>query len=378
MQDKPTRGDRLQRVPVPGHPGIYTRGGSYAVAFRERGRLRTRQFRTLSEARRFTGRAASGETRPDSREAFNRYAERWLASYRGRTAKGLTAGTRESYCDAIKRLAVPFFGTVRLEHIDAPLLGDYIAHLTKKRMAPATVRRYFAVMRALLATAVAEGLLAHNPATGVRVIVRDRRPAVPARLTPEQTQALLAAMPAAHRDLAWVLAATGLRISEALGARWGDLGTAPGGGPVLRVVRESTKTDAGARLIPLTPDTARMLTRRRSEARYAADGDPIFPSDAGTPMDARSYRKRVFNPARKAAGVPWATPHKLRHGLASLMAERGYSAAQIAAQLGHADGGALALRVYVHPSLHAAPDVGDVLAEGGNVGGNTPAESGRI
>ena len=65
----------------------------------------------------------------------------------------------------------------------------------------------------------------------------------------------------------------------------------------------------------------------------------------------------VFNPARDAAGVPWATPHKLRHGLASLMAERGYSPAQIAAQLGHADGGALALRVYVHPALHEAPGV---------------------
>jgi integrase len=95
-------------------------------------------------------------------------------------------------------------------------------------------------------------------------------------------------------------------------------------------------------------------------------------------MDAHGYRKRVFNPARKAAGVPWATPHKLRHGLASLMAERGYSAAQIAAQLGHADGGALALRVYVHPALHAAPDVSDVLADARNGRGNTPVESGRI
>src|SRR5262249_8290326 len=118
--------------------------------------------------------------------------------------------------------------------------------------------------------------------------------------------------------------------------------------------------------------------RRRGAARYAADGDPIFPSDAGTPMDVRSYRKRVFNPAREAAGLPWATPHKLRYGLASLMAERGYSAAQIAAQLGHAGGGASALRVYVQPALHAAPDVRELLAEGGNAGGNTPAESGRI
>ena len=34
--------------------------------------------------------------------------------------------------------------------------------------------------------------------------------------------------------------------------------------------------------------------------------------------------------------------------MASLMANQGYSAAQIAAQLGHADGGVLALRTYIH------------------------------
>jgi integrase len=212
----------------------------------------------------------------------------------------------------------------------------------------------------------------------VRVIVKDKRTAKPKRLTPEQTQALLSHMPVSHAELAYFLAATGVRISEALGARWEHLGTAESGRPILRIPRDTTKTDAGERIVPLTPETARMLTRRRATARYSAEGDPIFPSDMGTPMDDHNYRKRVFNPARKAAGVPWATPHKLRHGLASLMAERGYSPAQIAAQLGHADGGALALRVYVHPALHEAPEFVDTLLSGGNAGGNTQAESDRI
>jgi integrase len=188
-------------------------------------------------------------------------------------------------------------------------------------------------------------------------------------------------MPTGHAELAYFLAATGVRISEALGARWEHLSTAPSGRPVLNIPRDSTKTDAGARIIPLTPETARMLTRRRAEAKFSAEGEPIFPSDAGSPMDDHNYRKRVFNPARTAAGVPWATPHKLRHGLASLMAERGYSPAQIAAQLGHADGGALALRVYVHPALHEAPEFVDGLlsgGNGGNAGGNTGPQSDGI
>ena len=55
--------------------------------------------------------------------------------------------------------------------------------------------------------------------------------------------------------------------------------------------------------------------------------------------------------------------------------------AQIAAHLGHADGGALALKVYVHPALHEAPEFVDGLLSGGNgdnPGGNTSPESERI
>jgi integrase len=47
------------------------------------------------------------------------------------------------------------------------------------------------------------------------------------------------------------------------------------------------------------------------------------------------------------AGLPRATPRQLCHGLASMMAEQGFSAAEIAAQLGHADRGVTALRSYV-------------------------------
>ncbi|MGZ4320608.1 MAG: tyrosine-type recombinase/integrase [Solirubrobacteraceae bacterium] len=70
--------------------------------------------------------------------------------------------------------------------------------------------------------------------------------------------------------------------------------------------------------------------------------------EGGTPIESHNWRQRVFNPAAERAGVPWATPHKLRHGLASLMANQGHSAARIAAHLGHADGGVLALRTYIH------------------------------
>ena len=41
--------------------------------------------------------------------------------------------------------------------------------------------------------------------------------------------------------------------------------------------------------------------------------------------------------------------HTLRHSAASFLAAARVPASDIAVQLGHADGGALALKVYVHP-----------------------------
>jgi integrase len=93
---------------------------------------------------------------------------------------------------------------------------------------------------------------------------------------------------------------------------------------VLRI--PDSKTDAGVRSVPLAPEFNRRLLRRRAAAGWATDADPIFTSWTGTPLDARNWRREVGRPAVEAADVV-ATPHTLRHSLASLLFERGHTAA---------------------------------------------------
>lgn len=329
------------------HAGIYRKGDRYQVRYRHDGRQVAKSFRTLSEARRFKSKADAGDAQPTSSRSFKAYADEWLETYTGRTAKGVADSTRASYADALERFAKPFFGTRGLDRIDPPTVKLFISHLAERGLAPASARRVFAPVRALFATAYEDGLTSSNPAAGVRVIVADLRPKTPKWLTPDQTKTLLAEIPVDHADLVYLLAATGLRISEALNLRWGDL-TLIDGRPHLTVTK--SKTAAGERTIPLSPDTARRLTKRRATAD-ASDGELMFPTVTGTALDPRNFRRRVFAPAAERASVPWATPHKLRHGMASLMAAQGLSAAQIAAHLGHADGGVLALRTYIHADL---------------------------
>lgn len=333
------------RVPVPNNPGIYKKGAAYQVRWRHNGRESSKSFRTLTLAKQFKKKVDAGETQPTSREPFNAYALRWVETYTGRTAKGVSDSTRASYRDTVERQAIPFFGTTSLDRINPPRLREYIAHLASQGLAPGSVTRAFAPIRAMFATAYEDGMLRSNPASGVRVVVKDTRPKTPKWLTAAQTKRLIAETPASQADLVYFLAATGCRIGEALNAHWADLGHDEHG--VILTITKS-KTDAGLRTIPLSPDTAQRLTKRRATSCFASEGDLIFPSVDGSAIDQHNWRQRVFKPAAERAGVPWATPHKLRHGNASLLAREGYTPSQIATHLGHADGGVLALKTYIH------------------------------
>jgi integrase len=296
--------DGRRKVSVANHPGIFRKGGRYLVTWRHNGRQRARSFRKLSKATRFKGQTVAGDTRPTSREPFRRYATRWLDSYGGRTSRGLSDSTRAHYRDAMMRFALPYFGTARMDEIDPPMIRDFIGHLAAQGLAPASVRRYLAPVRALLATAYEDGIIRSNPAAGVRAVVGDQRVRQRRRLTPDQTRLLLAEMPPEHADLAYLLAATGLRISEALAMRWADLGQDSLSRPVLVIPK--SKTPSGERVIPLSPQTVHRLVRCRAESRFPADSDPVFPTDVGSPIDSHNYRRRVFRPAAERAGVPWA------------------------------------------------------------------------
>jgi integrase len=390
-----------QWIPVPKNPGIYIKGNRHVVIYRVKGKRRSKSFRSLTEARDFKAKAHLGDVAAhSSRTLLTAYAATWLDSYSGRTTNGLRDSTRDSYKDALDRIIIPFYQrempSLKLAELAPSDLRALISHLASEGYAPSSIRRTFAPMRALVNTAFEDGLIARNPTHGLRVIIpnsvasnggkaaaikrKSKHGGKPKpKLTAEQTKRLLSEIPAEHADLVFLLASTGVRISEALSLRWRDFVVASdsatdrdpvaaansgddaldGGASPMLVITES-KTAAGVRSLALSPETARRLTRRRSMVEHSADSDPIFASMVGSKIEAHNFRQRVFKPAAERAGIEWATPHSLRHGLATLMASHGYNAAQIASQLGHADGGVLALRTYVKTPVVSAPDFIDL------------------
>lgn len=378
--------ERLVRTSV---PGVYRRGNRYVVVFRDpQGRQRKRSARTLAEARALKAELQAdvkrGEYRALSRVTFGEYAREWVASYQGRTSRGIRPETRASYRDHLEREAIPFFGRMPLAAIEPRDVKRFAASLAARGLAPTSVRRIVAPVRALLATAFEEGVIRANPAAGVRLA----QPAEPSdegerakALTEEELRALLAELPDEWRLFFRFLAYTGLRISEAVALTWGDIDFAKRRVHVRRRRSQGRldvpKSRYGRRAVPLSKGLARALAQARGLAPNEA---PVFPSAAGGYIEPSNLMRRVLKPAARRAGVPWVGFHTFRHTCASILFRHGLNAKQVQAWLGH-HSPAFTLATYVHLLPDDLPSADFLDALGDGQGGNTWAteapESGR-
>jgi integrase len=194
------------------HAGIYKRGGRYVVVWWHKGRQHKAAYKTLAEAREAKGQRDSGELQASSRADFEEYAREWLESYGGRTARGVGARTVKTYRSALLSRAVPFFRGYKLSQVEPRDVRRYIAALEAEELAPSTVRRELAPLRALFATALEDGAVRVNPTAGVRVSGRRHESGEEERakaLTRPELAAFLEAVPGEWRLFFELLAQTG-------------------------------------------------------------------------------------------------------------------------------------------------------------------------
>jgi integrase len=354
-------------------PGVFRRGSRYAVIYRDaEGRQRQESARTYDDARRLRARRAAsvddGTYQAQTRERFADYARAWVERYQGNGRRGFTEDTRNDYRRDLERYANPCLGRLRLEQITPRHIAEFVAWLCDERqqdrlLADATVRRILAPVRSCLRSAMREGLIRSNPTHGAALPVRDEHKRIvdgtddigddhDARvLTSAQLSTLLLVIPSRHRLLIELLAATGMRISEALALRWGDLGL-DGELPVVRVRRayvrghfKAPKSKYGRRTVPIGFELVRSLRRARPSS--ADERGLVFATERGAPLHASNLLVRVLKPAVEEVGAPWAGFHTLRHTAASRLFAAGRNPVQVQRWLGH-HSPAFTLSVYAH------------------------------
>lgn len=367
-------------------PGIFQRGSRYTFRYRDRqGKIRRGSARTISEAKDLRARlqadVARGEFHPEARITFAEYARQWVDTYSGRTSRGLRDETRADYRKRLEQDAIPHLGRMRLSAITAADVRGLVQHVAARGVAQNTVRLALAPVKACLATAVEDGLIRQNPASGVRIAVATAEPdaAEVKALSEDELARLVAATAADWQLFIRVLAQTGLRISEMIALTYGDVDLGHHRVHVRRRVRNGRvgppKSRYGRRSVPLTQSLSRELWARRKAAERAGDGDLVWPSHAGGYLSVQNLHRDVLGPARKAAGVEWAGFHTLRHTCGTILFRRGLNAKQVQLWLGH-HSPAFTLATYVHLLPEDVPIV-DVLGQGGNQVGTRPTETGR-
>jgi integrase len=269
------------------------------------------------------------------------WSARWLAQAQ------VKPSTRASYQSLLRCQVWPTWGDVPLSAVTHAGVSAWTAKLAASGLAPATVRHAHRVLSLVLALAVRDGRLPRNPADRAplpRVVRADKR-----FLTVAQV-ADLADAAGSYGTAIRVLAFCGLRFGElaALRVRRVDLLRR-------RIEVAESVTEVNGLAVFGTPKShhrrsvpiPRFLVGELAVvvAGKSAD-DFVFESPQGGVLRSGNFRRRVFDPACRAAGLePGLTPHQLRHTAASLAVAAGGNVKAVQRMLGH-QSAAMTLDVY--------------------------------
>jgi len=309
--------------------------------------------------RRLTEQVERGEVR-HTRASFGEHWERWLA----RRKPYLEPGTWRGYeIDGRKRL-LPAFASIPLGRLGVEQVRTWMDEQAEavdaEEVAAKTVNNALGTLVVCLNAAVEDGLIAANPAQRV-----PRLP--PAHIERDylrlhEIPCYLDSCSDVYRPVAELLIGSGLRISEALALRVGDLELEKTGGAIV-VYRSrkrgemvgSTKSDR-FRSVEIGPGLSRVLrdhvarraemasddqgranvfvmpvrTGRREPGRWESGG-------AGEPMDRTTVSRDWHKAALEDAGLRDMPLHALRHTAAAAWLAAGNSLMYVQRQLGHAD-----------------------------------------
>src|SRR5262245_13166750 len=205
-------------------------------------------------------------------------------------------------------------------------------------LSPRSVARRVAAVRGYYKFLVLDRRLEHSPADDLRP--PRAWPALPKVLSLDEVDTLIAqpdvATPLGLRDRAMIelLYATGLRVTELVGVRLGDLHLAE---HYLTCIGKGNKE----RLVPIGEQAADWIRKYQSTARrerLKRRASPrLFVNARGGPLTRVGFWKILKQYGRKAHLPRTLSPHVLRHSFATHLLERGADLRAIQLMLGHAD-----------------------------------------
>jgi integrase len=331
-------------------------------------RLTRGGFTSLDEAQRVLAEALrrkkSNRRFPAKTPTVGEYAEHWIAGLR------LQNSTIQGYQRIISNHVTPHLGALRLDQLTATRIAAHYRELETsgrrdkpgygKPLSANTVSKVHVLLAAMLDAAVDDGLILLNPAKKRRTVNPPRASQVRA----QKPEIVTWTGPQLHAFLSWnldelddvlfplwrTIAYTGMRRSEALALRWGDLNFTTGRLAIRRAADVTTRNKAkttktgSARVLDLDTDSLAVLkaykAKRGAISLDLARADAhVFGNDAGeirSPNEvSRRWTTRVRRAQTEIDELPRVTLQGLRHTHAILLLELGEHPKVVQERLGH-------------------------------------------
>jgi integrase len=235
------------------------------------------------------------------------------------------------------RPLLKFFGDMRIKRISAEMIEKYQQERSKTGVSGRTINLEVGLLRRVLKNAKQWACLADA------VEMLPERPKEARVLSPEEKEILirtgtLKSEWQVPRCVAVLALNTTMRGCELRGLRLKDIDLFS---QILTIKRQSTKTDGGARVIPLNRDAVLALSELLKRAKNIGCNNPehyLFPACESGHVDPNKPTKgwrTAWRSMTRAAGLKGLRFHDLRHQAITELAEIGLSDQTIMSIAGH-------------------------------------------
>ncbi len=290
------------------------------------------------------------------------------------TERNASRHTVEAYCSDISDFALRVRGDADFDQwaeVDREQARSFVMFLHENGESKRSIQRKLSAMRTFFRFLIREELAGANPFSRLPTIKADKP--LPEVMNISEVERLISAVEqfwreaadegrsrpqdaafAAARDGALVelIYSGGLRISEAMGANYGDVDW----GRRVLLVRGKGKKE---RLAPIgAPALAAMkkyLPLRRNLGGGRDNASPLFLNRFGERLTARSFQRNMKEYLSAAGLPPDLTPHKLRHSFATHLLDAGADLRSVQELLGHKN--LSTTQIYTHVSTERMKNV---------------------
>ncbi|WP_051966659.1 tyrosine-type recombinase/integrase [Kitasatospora mediocidica] len=284
---------------------------------------------------------------PDAGQVnFGGFADTWLKE------RGLADRTLERYEGVLRLYIRPTFGVGTVAEVTAAKVRSWRTGLLDAEVGPATVAKSYRVLRAILYTAVDDGLIERNPCRIKGAAAEDsaERPV----LTVEEVYAVAEVIEPRYRALVLMAAFSTLRFGEFAALRRRDVDLEKG---IVRVRQAQAelqtgklklkrpKSEAGVRPVAFPASIVKELAEHLRWFGESGSAGRVFVGPRGGLL-RRSNFHDVWTTALRKSGVDWTRAlgetgaesirfHDLRHTGNTLAADTGASTRELMHRMGH-------------------------------------------